>query len=170
VLFRGPDAYRDIYSQKANVHKAPFYESWKKDHTDVNTFNTRDPKLHALRRKRLNQSFTEKSLRASEPFIIQHIDRWNEVLVAEKDEKDPQWSKSVNFSEASDWLIFDIMGDLCFGTSFGIKEPDDNSFKAIPHAIVQYMQFFYPVSIMYSTRYATRCAYLVNIDDTFTLY
>lgn len=144
ILFRSPTAYRDIYNHKANVQKAPFYEAWQKDKNDVNTFTTRDRKAHAARRKMLNQSFTEQSLRASQPFMIKHVDRWNELLVAETD--DDQWSKPANFADLSDMLVFDIMGDLCFGTSFDIKEPGKNPFKSIPHAIVQYMQFFYPVS------------------------
>ncbi|RDL39062.1 Benzoate 4-monooxygenase cytochrome P450 [Venustampulla echinocandica] len=144
VLFRDPAAYRDIYNQKANVQKAPFYKAWQKDKDDVNTFTTRDKKVHARRRKMLNQSFTEPSLRASQPFIIKHVDRCDELLVAEND--DGQWSKPVNFADLSDTLVFDIMGDLCFGTSFDIKEPGENPFKSIPHAVVQYMQFFYPLT------------------------
>jgi hypothetical protein len=126
------------------VQKAPFYEAWRKDKNDINTFSTRDRTEHARRRKMLNQSFTEKSLRAAQPFMIKHIDRWNELLAAE-DVDDDQWSKAMNFADVSDKLIFDIMGDLCFGASFNIKEPGENPLKAIPHAIVQYMEFLYPV-------------------------
>jgi hypothetical protein len=148
VIFRDPAAFRDIYNTKANVQKAAFYEAWQRDKHDVNTFNTRDKKEHAKRRKILNQSFTEKSLRAAQLFMIKHIDRWNELLVS--DVGDDQWSEAMNFAEVSDKLVFDIMGDLCFGTSFDIKEPGDNPIKIIPHAVVQYMQFLYPV--MSSTR------------------
>lgn len=143
VLFRDPAAYRDIYSHKANVQKAPFYEAWQRDKDDIDTFNTRNKKAHARLRKLLNQSFTEQSLRASQPFINKHVDRWNDLLVAEVAED--QWSNPMNFADVSDTLVFDIMGDLCFGTSFDIKEPGDNPFKSIPHVTVQYMQFFYPV-------------------------
>jgi cytochrome P450 len=154
VVFRDPAAYRDIYSTKANVQKAAFYEAWQKDKHDVNTFSTRDKKEHAKRRKMLNQSFTEKSLRAAQSFMIKHVDRWNALLVSDVD--DDQWSEVMNFAEVSDKLVFDIMGDLCFGTSFDIKEPGDNPIKIIPHAVVQYMQFLYPVisqtcKIMFTT-------------------
>lgn len=143
VVFRDPSAYRDIYNVKANVQKAPFYEAWQKDKNDVNTFTTRDKMEHARRRKMLNQSFTEHSLRAAQPFMVKHVDRWNELLVANVPGN--EWSPAMNFADLSDTLVFDIMGDLCFGTSFDIKEPGDNPIKSIPHAIVQYMQFFYPV-------------------------
>ncbi|KUJ07888.1 benzoate 4-monooxygenase cytochrome P450 [Mollisia scopiformis] len=144
ILFRDPAAYRDIYTQKANVQKAAFYEAWQKDKDDINTFNTRNKQAHSRRRKMLNQSFTEQSLRASQPFLIKHVDRWNELLVAETG--DDQWSKPMNFADVSDTLVFDIMGDLCFGTSFDIKEREENPFKTMPHVVVQYMQFFYPLT------------------------
>ncbi|PVH97614.1 cytochrome P450 monooxygenase-like protein [Periconia macrospinosa] len=147
VVFRDPTAFRDIYNNKANVQKGPFYEAWQKDEHDVNTFNTRNKKAHTLRRKMLNQSFTEKSLRASESFMIKHIDRWNELFVPESGASDAEgWGEVMNFADISDHFVFDVMGDLCFGASFNIKEPGDNPFRSIPHAIVQYMQFFYPLT------------------------
>ncbi|KAK4107230.1 cytochrome P450 [Canariomyces notabilis] len=42
-------------------------------------------------------------------------------------------------------LVFDIMGDLCFGRSFDIKEPGENPLKAVPHFIAEYMKFYYPM-------------------------
>ncbi len=150
VLFQDPEAFRGIYSVKANVQKAPFYEAWRRNKHEVNSFNMQDKAQHAQLRKLLNQCFTEKSLRAVQPFIISHVDRWNELFASEN-EKDERWSKPINFSDAADQLVFDIMGDLCFGSSFGIKEPGENPFKSIPHAIIQYMQFFYPVSLLQSS-------------------
>jgi hypothetical protein len=145
VIFRDPVVYRDIYNTKANMQKSGFYEAWRRDKYDVNTFNIRDKKEHAKRRKMLNQSFTEKSLRAAQPFMNKHIDRWNELLVSNVG--DDQWSEVMNFAEVSDKLVFDIMGELCFGTSFDVKEPGENPFKVIPHAAIQYVQFLYPVRL-----------------------
>ncbi|KAH8707167.1 cytochrome P450 [Phaeosphaeriaceae sp. PMI808] len=144
VIFRDPAAYRDIYNTKANVQKAAFYEAWHKDTHDVNTFSTRDKKEHAKRRKMLNQSFTEKSLRAAQSFIIKHVDQWDVFLVS--DVGDDQWSEVMNFAKVSDKLVFDIMGNLCFGTSFDVKELGDNPIKIITYAVVQYMQFLYPLT------------------------
>ena len=144
VIFRDPSAYKDIYDVKANVQKAPFYLAWQKDKEDINTFTISDKHAHSRRRKMLNQSFTEKSLRAAQPFIIEHVDRWNELMGAE-DFLDDKWSEPINFARLVDLLVFDIMGDLCFGTSFNVKEPGLNPYKSIPHGIMEYMQFFYPV-------------------------
>ncbi|KAL9618147.1 MAG: hypothetical protein Q9160_007097 [Pyrenula sp. 1 TL-2023] len=46
----------------------------------------------------------------------------------------------------SDSLTFDILGDLCFGKSFETKEPGNNPFKAIPHAVAKYMHFMYALT------------------------
>ena len=125
---------------KSNVQRAPYYEGWKVWSTEQSTFLTTDKKEHARLRKLLNQVFTEQSLRAAEPFIIKHIDRWNELLVADSD-----WSHPRNFAKLADALVFDIMGDLSFGADFRIKEPGDNSRKEIPHLMSQHLQFMYRV-------------------------
>ena len=49
----------------------------------------------------------------------------------------------------ADWanyLVFDILGDLCYARSFGIKEPGPNELKFIPELICDYMKFGHPVS------------------------
>ena len=103
-----------------------------------------DKKEHTRLRKLLNQAFTEQSLRAAEPFMIKHIDRWNELLVADGD-----WSPPANFATLANALLFDIMGDLSFGADFGIKEPVENPRKMMPHLMSEHMQFMYRVRILY---------------------
>jgi hypothetical protein len=71
------------------------------------------------------------------------VDRWNELLL---DENADTWSQPRNIAEWSDYLVFDIMGDLCFGRSFETKEPRENPIKSVPHAIAEALKFFYGVS------------------------
>ena len=49
-------------------------------------------------------------------------------------------------TEWSDYLVLDIFTELAFGKSFETKEPGDNPKKAVPHTVVQYLKFMYPVS------------------------
>lgn len=73
-----------------------------------------------------------------------HIDRWNTLLPgAERDEDG--WSAPQDISKWSDYLLFDLLGDLCFGMKFDTKEPGENKLKAIPHFIAEYMKVSYPV-------------------------
>ena len=145
MVFNSPDAYRDIYNNKANVTRSKTYEIWQRAENDINTLNTSDVTLHRSKRRLLNLVFTEKSLRSAEEFVISHVDRWNELMPGD-DAKPGQWTAPRNFADWSDCLTFDIMGDLSFGAQFDTKEPGENKFRSIPSAIHQYMKFNYPVS------------------------
>ncbi|GAB1318167.1 Benzoate 4-monooxygenase cytochrome P450 [Madurella fahalii] len=145
VLFCDPEAYADIYGMKSNVRRSRFYSALKRSSRESTTLNTIDVAEHAKKRKLLNLCFTEKSLRASSGFIIKHVDRWNELLIGEEERKTGAWTAPLDLSEKLDALVFDIMGDLCFGRSFDIKEPGENPLKAVPHFIADYMKFYYPM-------------------------
>lgn len=96
----------------------------------------------------LNTCFTDVSVTAVSAFMGQHIDRWHEILLGEHDST-TEWSASVNLGKKIDHLVFDIMGDLCFGRSFNIKEPGDNPLREVPHNIIRFLQFYYPVSAIF---------------------
>lgn len=129
---------------KSNVRRSPFYLALKRKSNEHTTLNTIDVAEHARKRKLLNLSFTEKSLRAAAGFIARHVDRWNELML-EGTGSTTEWSAPVDLSEKIDTLVFDIMGDLSLGKSFDIKEPGDNPLRVIPHTIAEYMRFYYPV-------------------------
>ena len=90
----------------------------------------------------MNLIFTEKSVRAAGTFIQKHVDLWNDLLT---DEEGKDWSQPKNISDWNDYLVFDILCDLCFGRSLDIKEPGENAFRYIPRAIHSLLQFTYPV-------------------------
>lgn len=145
VLFCDPEAYSDIYGLKSNVRRSRFYEAFKRNDVEQTTLTTIDVTAHARKRKLLTQCFTEKSIRTASAFIITHVNRWNQLMMDENTSI-TEWSRPVDLSKRFDSLIFDIMGDLCFGKSFDIKEPGENPFSVIPHTIAEYMKFYYPVS------------------------
>lgn len=142
VSFQSAQALRDILSFKSNVQRSKDYEIYQKDEMDVSTINTTDVALHHKKRRILNLIFTEKSIRAAGVFIQKHVDRWNELLT---DEEGKNWSPPKNMAEWSDYLVFDILCDLCFGSSLDIKEPGENRFRNIPKTIHSYLKFIYPV-------------------------
>jgi cytochrome P450 len=144
VLFRTPTAQNDIYNHKANVRKSSFYDALVRHENDRNTINTTNVALHAQKRRFVNLAFTEQSIRAASPIVGKHIDRWNDILLGEPNKGD--WSCPRDMALWSDRLVFDILGDLCFGKPFDTKEPGDNPLKVIQHQIAESMKFLYIVS------------------------
>lgn len=80
-------------------------------------------------------------------FVIDHVERWIDLLVDAKDVGEDGWSKAKNMSDWNDWLVFDILGDLLLGRSFGLKEPGENPIRKVPHMMMKHVQMFYPVGI-----------------------
>jgi hypothetical protein len=110
----------------------------------ASTIHTVDKLIHARKRRVLNSAFSENALRSSEEFMIKHVDRWNE-LTWEGTAPDT-WSTPKNIALWVDYLVFDILGELCFGRSFETKEPGENNLKGIPHGMTMFLKFMYPVS------------------------
>lgn len=146
VLFCDPDAYLDIYGMKSNVRRSHFYTAWKRNDRENTTLTTVDVEAHAKKRKVLNIAFTEKMVRSASSFIINHVDRWNQLLL-EENGNSTEWSTPTDLSHKLDALTFDIMGDLSFGKSFDIKEIGNNPLKEVPQCITEYMRFYYPVRL-----------------------
>lgn len=144
VVFQSAQAFRDIHGIKSNVQKSEWYKVWQRNESEIQTFTTTDLVLHHKMRRVLNPAFSEKSIRAAEVFIQKHVDRWNELL-PDGDTKD--WSQPKNMTEWTDYLVFDILCDLCFGRSLNIKDPGENPFRGIPKAIHTYLTFNYQVRI-----------------------
>lgn len=167
-MINSPAAYRDIFNSKANVKKTKFYEVWAKDEDSFNSLTVIDKAVHARKRRTLNSVFSEKSLRSSEAFLLKHIDRWHK-LTLDGDGKD--WGEARNMAVWIECLIFDILGDLCFGKSFDIKEPEDNPLKTIPDSINNYMALFNPVGAFFVCKWilltASDCP--IPIIESFSL-
>ncbi|KAI0152088.1 benzoate 4-monooxygenase cytochrome P450 [Hypoxylon sp. NC0597] len=143
VVFCNPKADEAIYSNSSNVRRSHFYKALKRKGDENMPLNIVDVAEHAARRKLLNQAFTDTSVRAVAPLIVKHVDRLHQIILEDNDgSKD--WTAPLDLSASIDGLMFDILGDLCFGKSFDMKEPGDNPMKAIPHTIAEYMRFYYP--------------------------
>jgi len=145
LLFQTPEAYNAMFGHKANVKKSPFYEVWRRNKHDLNTLGCTNVEVHARRRKALSLAFTEQSVKATVPFVARHVDRWNELMPGETFGGEG-WSGPQNLTKWADYLLFDMFGDICFGSSNNTKEPGLNDLKSIPHNITRYLRFYNPVS------------------------
>lgn len=143
VLFNTPGAFNDIYASRGNTTRSSFYRAWKRNERDVTIFNSTEPAAHAKRRRILNLAFTEQSLKASGPLMTAHIDRWIEILIEEATET---WSSPRNVAMHTDELVFDILGDLCFGEKLNTKDPGENKWKLVPRLSMKAIRFGYLLS------------------------
>ncbi|KAL5343586.1 cytochrome P450 [Aspergillus crustosus] len=142
LLFRTPRAYRDIFNNKANVKRAELYDMMTRHSLDTSVITGTDPVLHAQKRRAINSVFSEKSVRSMEPILVEHVERWCELLV-EDDGK--EWSRPRNMSQVCDYLVLDVLCDLCFGRSVNTKEPGENEYRKIPHIIASFLRILYPL-------------------------
>lgn len=73
----------------------------------------------------------------------QNVDRWLQLLGQEKKGSE-QWSKSIDMADQITYLVFDILGDLCFGKCFDMKEPD-SKMRHIPEIMIDFIGLMQPV-------------------------
>lgn len=142
LLFKTPQAYRDIFNNKANVKRSKFYDIMTRHPEDTSTLTGTDPVLHAQKRRVLNTVFSEKSIRSMEPLLAKHVTRWCELLV---DGDGVGWSSPRKMSDTCDHLVLDVLCDLCFGRTVDTKEPGENEYRKIPHIIAFFLKILYPL-------------------------
>lgn len=142
-MFNTPSAYKTIFGPRGNVKKGEYYEVWPRNVNTLNTWNSTSITTHARKRRVLNFAFSEKALRSAEPFIHSNTDRWLE-LIGKQTPNGSEWSDALNMTNWINFLVFDILGDLCFGKSFDMKEPG-NELQHIPELMVSFLELLHPV-------------------------
>ncbi|CVL09361.1 related to benzoate-para-hydroxylase (cytochrome P450) [Fusarium mangiferae] len=143
VLVNTPTGLEAIYNSKANVKKAEYYRVYPRNIHAVTTWNSIDKTTHARKRRVMSHAFSDKALRSCEPLIQSNIDRWVQLLDQEIGEK--KRSDSLNMARWADHLVFDTLGELCFGKSFGMKE-HDSELRHIPTLMTDFMSTIHPIA------------------------
>ncbi|RSM14651.1 hypothetical protein CEP52_001323 [Fusarium oligoseptatum] len=144
VLVNTPTGLKTIFNNKANVKKAEYYKAYPRNVHAMTTWNTIDKNVHARKRRVMNNAFSDKALRSCEPFIHDNVDRWCDLIIKEIGEGE-KWSRSLNMARWADHLIFDILGDLCFGKSFGLKEPG-SELRYVPGLMTDFLEILHPIA------------------------
>jgi cytochrome P450 len=142
IVFNSPSAFRSIYGNKGNVRKGDTYKVWQRDMNLTSTLTETNQTVHARKKRLLAFAFTDKALHTAETFIIQHVDRWCDLLA-----KIDEGGNTQNLADLANYLVFDIMCDLAFGKSFDTKElGEENQLKRMPRIFDNYTSFMYKVS------------------------
>lgn len=122
LSFNSVEAVEEIYrSRKANVIKSDWYQSVRDSASGFeSTFTAREKHRHAIKRRLLSHAFSERALKEYEPRIASLVSQWLDCLQSETNEG----LRSINMGDWSNYLVFDILGDLCFGEAFGTLESE----------------------------------------------
>ncbi|KAK3678990.1 hypothetical protein LTR78_001443 [Recurvomyces mirabilis] len=145
VVMNTPEAYRAIFGPNSNVKKTEsYYRVWPHNINFINTWNVTNIEAHSRKRRVLNQAFSGRALRGAEPHIHTNVDRWLQ-LIKEKIVAGTEWTKSLNMAYEANYLVFEILGDLCFGKSFDMKEPGSDT-KNIPDLMGSFLQLMHPIA------------------------
>jgi cytochrome P450 len=96
----------DIYGHRSNVNKSKTYNVMV--HRAPNTLTILDKKQHGRKKRVISQGFSDASLRALEPAILSHIQKFCSKLAdSENDDGSPaipdEWSPNRNMSNWCKW-------------------------------------------------------------------
>lgn len=92
----------------------------------------------------INYAFSESALRGAEVFVHTNVDRWLDLLGQQKEAGDA-WTNAIDMAEQVTYLVFDILGDLCFGKCFDMKEPD-SKLRHVPELMIGFMELVHPIA------------------------
>lgn len=134
-------ALKDIYGYRANVRKSLLYKAFSDFMGDVSTHTVINKARHGFKKRILCQAVSDSAMSAMEEHILKIVRRFCDHLVdgnstnagvEGKESIDVQvvrnWSREKDMAAWTNYFSFDVMGELCFGKTFGMMERDDNRY------------------------------------------
>ncbi|KAI1213179.1 cytochrome P450 [Annulohypoxylon truncatum] len=121
VACNDPRAWKDIYGHRVggqNQEMPKFKGSFIVPSYLPPSIIEADREQHSLLRRQLSHGFSEKSLRQQEGIIGAYV----QLLIQRLHEHSKNGSVALNMREWFNYVSFDIIGDLGFGSSFGCLE------------------------------------------------
>lgn len=125
-------ALKTIYGHRANVKKSQFYSVFPPTKDTFNTHSSIDKASHARKRRVLSHAFSDSAIKTMEKYIMANVRTFCSALgtksmsLSEKGSSHGKWSVAQNMADWSNYLTFDVMGDLCFGKAFEMLENNGN--------------------------------------------
>ena len=95
---------------------------------------------HGRKRRVLGHAFSDHALKSLEVFITNNVDRWCKLLGEDNGQSPSTWSKSKDMRRWANYVTFDILGELCFGKSFGMMESTTK--RGVPAMMMTRLQYF----------------------------
>ncbi|EFE30672.1 cytochrome P450 benzoate 4-monooxygenase, putative [Trichophyton benhamiae CBS 112371] len=116
----------DIYGHGKKVKKSNFYNAFPAIKGVYNTHNVIDKTIHGRKRRVLSQAFSENALKGMEDVMLTNVRQFCDIMGGDAPGLDSDRflnEKGVATRNMADWfayLTYDVMGELCFGKSFGM--------------------------------------------------
>lgn len=125
VSINDAEAIPVVYGHGTGTLKAGFYDAFVSIHRGL--FNTRDRAEHTRKRKIVSATFSQQNVIGFERYILSNLALFLEkmqLLI----ERQGGREATFDFLPWANYLAFDIIGDLAFGTPFGFirDEADTN--------------------------------------------
>ncbi|KAI9041023.1 putative Cytochrome P450 [Aspergillus affinis] len=124
-------ALRPIYGHQGNVQKSQWYSGFY----GLSIFNTIDRSDHARRRRVISHAFSDQAVRAMEPHILTCVRDWclalgdcHPIQTPNSVDDSDRWSRPKDMVHWSACIIFDALGEICFGKTFNTSLSDENTF------------------------------------------
>ncbi|TGO14403.1 hypothetical protein BTUL_0053g00020 [Botrytis tulipae] len=154
ISINSASALEQIYNHKANVQKS----SWYRVFYGLSIFNIVDKEVHARKKRVMTQAFSDQAVRTMEPHISSAIRDWCTGLGARddlsssstsashsKELRPGDWSSPKDMAHWAAYMIFDSLGEICFGKTFNTSLSHENRFfldlmAADRRDIVYYLQ------------------------------
>ena len=125
------------------MQKAPLYRFL---HVGVGpgTNSAIDKEVHRHKCGVLAHGFSETALKDMEGYMIANVDHWCELLGENNGQKADTWSEPKDIAKYCNYLTFDVLGELCFGKSFGMSQSTVN--RWVPKMMMTRLFLFHTVS------------------------
>lgn len=130
ISINNTQALGSIYGHNANVQKSSLYASFYGN----SILTARDKKAHGRKKRVMSNAFSDQALRSMEPYILSAIRDWCSALGdgdgtnSQTALKVGEWSTPKDMAHWSACVIFDTLGEICFGKTFETSLRDENHF------------------------------------------
>lgn len=139
LSFNTPESVQDIYvGNKTYIQKAEFYDAFPAIKGFPSTHSAIDKKVHGRKRRVLSHAFSTQAIESMNQYIFQNVKIFCNLLgdteqdvVRTGGDSDEKCHPVKNVSRLASYLTFDVMGELCFGKSFGMLTHPDIRFVSM---------------------------------------
>lgn len=135
VSINTSSALHTIYNHKANVQKSSYYSIFSHYFKAPSVLTALTAREHGRKRRIVSQGLSDGAIQAMEAHVLKNVRKFCHRLTAEDifEKKHcrtstGEWSAPKNMTRWTDYLTFDIMGDLCFSQSFDMLDSPENHY------------------------------------------